>query len=308
MKKIAFVLSLTAVLAAVAAPLACDPMKWDASPLNWTFDAAAGCVRGVGANAFARLDAPRSAKMRLSARVTPESVGTNTTWATLGVALHDDDRNYWHVALVQAPPENGGGRHFELCEMRGGQWLSQHQDKLVCTEQRQARRWNYGETLDLSIESTPEGIRGEARDASGASIWSMRYAFPAPDADGSVKAVTCGVPALHVNGGFRGVFSKPDASCAEACPAPADVFPAYAGDIFVPGVTEPATGFFRVVEKDGRWWVVDPLGRGTVLLGVDHVTYWGHHSQRAHVSHHHEANKVKFPDKRDWETDTLKRL
>ena len=307
MKKVAFVLSLTAVLAAVAVPLACEPTKWDASPLDWAFDAAAGSVRGGGANAFARFDVARSAKVRVSARVVPQAAGTNG-WATLGVALFDDDRNYWHAALVQAPPENGGNRHFELCEMRGGQWLSQQRDKLVCTEQRQTRTWNYGEVLDLSIESTPEGIRGEVRDASGASIWCMRYAFPVAVSDGTVKAVTCGVPALHANGGFRGVFSRIDADCSQARPLTAPVFPAYAGDVFVPGVTEPATGYFRVVRKDGRWWVVDPLGRGTVLLGVDHVTYRGHYSQRAHVSHHHEANKVKFPDKRDWEADTLRRL
>ncbi len=306
MKNNLFALFLLPVLAAVSAPLSYDPAKWDANPLDWRFDAAAGTLCGGSANAFAIFDAPRCAKMRLSARVTPESAGTNN-WATCGVSLFHDEWNYWHVALVQAPPEAGGRRHFELCEMRGGAWLSQYQDKLVCTEQRQVRAWNYGETLDLSIESTPEGIRGEVRDATGARIWSMRYAFPAPAADGTVRAVTCGRPALHVNGGFRGVFAKLDADCAEPRPV-SSAFPAYTGDIFVPDVKESATGFFRVVEKDGRWWVIDPLGRGTVLLGVDHVTYWGHHSQRAHVSHHHEVNKVKFPDKRDWEADTLGRL
>ncbi len=89
---------------------------------------------------------------------------------------------------------------------------------------------------------------------------------------------------------------------------PAETFPAYASDSFVPGVTDTATGFFRVVQKDGRWWVIDPLGRGTVLLGVDHITYRGHHSERSGRSSHLEANKAKFPNKADWEADTLRRL
>jgi agarase len=76
----------------------------------------------------------------------------------------------------------------------------------------------------------------------------------------------------------------------------------------MPGVKDIATGFFRVAEKDGRWRVIDPLGRGMVLLGVDHVTYHGHHSQRTGRSMHHEANRRKFPDKRDWENDTIARL
>ena len=51
------------------------------------------------------------------------------------------------------------------------------------------------------------------------------------------------------------------------------------------------TGFFRVVQRaDGRWWAIDPLGRGVVLMGVDHVRYGGHWSQlqqhRVHIGNH----------------------
>ena len=38
-----------------------------------------------------------------------------------------------------------------------------------------------------------------------------------------------------------------------------------------------ATGFFRVEERDGRWWAFDPLGRGFVPLGVDHRDHPGLH-------------------------------
>ncbi|MBP5509706.1 MAG: hypothetical protein J6Z49_02180 [Kiritimatiellae bacterium] len=77
-----------------------------------------------------------------------------------------------------------------------------------------------------------------------------------------------------------------------------------------PGVSKTSApdGFFRVVEKDGRWQVLAPGGKETVLLGVDHVTYHGHASQRTGRRHHLAANKRLFPDKADWEENALARL
>ena len=89
---------------------------------------------------------------------------------------------------------------------------------------------------------------------------------------------------------------------------------ALAAAVFVSAGTSVASsapapgGFFRVVEKDGRWQVIDPDGRETVLLGVDHVTYHGHSSQRTCSRHHLAANKRLFPRKADWEENTLARL
>ena len=86
-------------------------------------------------------------------------------------------------------------------------------------------------------------------------------------------------------------------------------FPPYESDSFVPGVTDKATGFFRVVQKpDGRWWTIDPLGRGVVLLGVDHVTYQGFFSKSTGRSEYLDSNKRKYPDKEAWAKDTLARL
>lgn len=288
-----------------AEPISCAPGKWDANPLAWTFDAEKNEVRSSGFDSLSVLDGDRWAKVGISARVTPETSGTNN-WSTLGVALVDDDRNYWHVALVEAPD---GKHYFELTEMRNGNWLAQSADRLAVTRHHQKGTWHYGETYVLSLESNPAGIRGCVKDASGATLWEMGYAYPAPGADGTVKAVTCGRPALHANGGFQGRFTQVDASCQDPTPiCKTSSVPPYESSSFVLDVKDRATGFFRVVQKDGRWWVIDPKGRGTVLLGVDHVTYWGHHSQRTHRSIHHEVNKVKFPNKADWEEDTLQRL
>ncbi len=41
-----------------------------------------------------------------------------------------------------------------------------------------------------------------------------------------------------------------------------------------------AAGFFRVENRgEGGWWVVDPDGKDTFILGVDHVKYEGHWCQ-----------------------------
>ena len=288
-----------------AAPLSGALEKWDANPLAWSFrDGAASCKSGGGLAVYEA--APRAAKVRVSAAITPVSAGTNG-WATLGVALVDDDRNYWHLALVQAPPDekwNPGGHFFELCESRDGRWLAQIEDKLKVERSEQHGSWRYGETYAFTLETDGAGIQGEVRDASGKLLFARRFAFSAP-------AVTCGRPALHANGGFCGRFAALDAACAEPRPraAAAAAFPPYESDSFAPAVKEPATGFFRVAQRpDGRWWAIDPLGRGVVLMGVDHVRYQGHWSQRTKRSVHLEVNKRKFPDKRDWEADTLKRL
>ena len=290
--------------AACAAPLSVSFEKWDANPIAWSFrDNAVFCKSGGLATYEA---APRAAKVRVSATVTPASAGTNG-WATLGVALMDDDRNYWHLAFVQAPPDdkwNPGGHFFELCESRDGTWLAQISDKLKQERFEQHGSWRYGETYAFTLFTDGAGIQGEVRDAAGKLLFLRRFAFSAP-------AVTCGRPALHANGGFCGRFTALDATSEEPrpCAPAAKTFPPYESDSFAPEVKEAATGFFRVVQRpDGRWWAIDPLGRGVVLMGVDHVRYQGHWSQRTKRSVHHEVNKKKFPNKADWEADTLARL
>ena len=114
MKK-CILLSLAAVGMAVSAkPVDCSFSAWDGNPTAWRLDAASGSVRAKGLNDLIALRGERAAKVTVSARVLPESSGTNG-WSTMGVALVDDARNYWHLALVQAPPDdkwNPGGHFF----------------------------------------------------------------------------------------------------------------------------------------------------------------------------------------------------
>ena len=304
-----FSCAVVSLAAAVAAPLSTSIEKWDANPVAWAFRD--GTVECGSYGGFAiSLESPRASKAEISAKIAPASAGTNC-WSTLGVALVDDERNYWHLALVQAPPENGGKRFFELAEEHDGRWNAHFDDKLRRELHEDHGAWRFDETYSFKLVTDGAGIQGEVRDSAGKLLFLRRYAFPVPDANGSVAAVTCGRPALHATGRFRGTVSALDAACSDVRPdaAQSPVFPPYNSDSFVPGVKEKATGFFCVVQRpDGRWWAIDPLGRGVVLMGVDHVSYNGVWSQRTKRSDYHEANKKKFPDKRDWEADTLKRL
>lgn len=294
-----------AVLSSAAAMAA----GWEMNPVSWTFDGASQTLRTDGSSPFALADAPRAEDVLVEAELRPEGAGTNG-WATLGAAIHEDDRNFWHVALVRSPPEEGAERHtFELCEMRGGVWLSQNIDALACKRRTHRGEWKYGETYraSLRLDRAAREIAGEIRNSSGEVLFSCAYALPVPKEGEAPRAVARGRPAFHTTGLFHGAFAGAKVRCEHPVATKRDI-PPYNSDSFLADVRDRATGFFRVVEKDGRWRVIDPLGRGMVLLGVDHVTYHGHHSQRTGRSIHLEVNKKKFPDKADWEEDTLARL
>ena len=125
--------------------------EWVANPLSWTYDADSRTLKTDGTSPFAVADVSLAEDVRVEAEVRPEGAGTNG-WATLGVAIHDDDRNFWHVALVRSPPEEGPERHtFELCEMRNGVWLSQGIDKLKCLRHVHKGTWKYGESYRMSL-------------------------------------------------------------------------------------------------------------------------------------------------------------
>ena len=186
--------------------LDCNPMAWDPDPASRRI-----CANGI--QDMAVLSGERSARMSLSATLSPEAAGTNG-WAIMGLALSDDERNYWHLALVQAPPDGTGRpgrRFFELAEMREGVWLSQFNDHLPGMHGSPSTGWEYGKSYVAKLTVDPSGICGEVLDAAGKTMYTARYSFPAPDAGGKVKAVTCGRPALHVKGSFRGAFAALDA-------------------------------------------------------------------------------------------------
>jgi len=283
-------------------PLPADRGDWYGDPLTWRFRAdGIHCALSNGHGIAVYQAAPLASNVTVEAVFSPLKAVT-FGWEVASVAIVDDERNFWHLALVQAPPGQGSGHNVELTEMRNGEWLAQENLKREINEES-GGRWEFGKPYTLTLSMDKQGITGTILAPDGRPILRRRFGFTA-------QAVTRGRPAVRI-AGFTGTFQNLRADWSEPATevrnAPA--FPAYAMDNVVPQIQDAATGFFRVVQKpDGRWWTIDPLGRGIVLLGVDHVTFHGHWCEKLGYSPHAKKNEKKYTDHAEWESETLGRL
>ena len=69
-------------------------------------------------------------------------------------------------------------------------------------------------------------------------------------------------------------------------------------------------GFYRVEQHaSGAWRLVDPSGRPTVWLGVDHVKFNGFRCEaEGNRMRYREANIKKFVTRPAWASNTVARL
>ena len=299
-------LCLLALAAGVAGaepdPFPADSQKWFADPILWKFRADGTCHTSTNGSGIAVYEAaPLSQDVTVEAVFTPLKT-EGRDWNIAAVAIVDDARNFWHLALVQTPKDQGCKHCVELTEMRDGEWLAQNNLKLELNEPG-GITWVSGQPHRLRLSLGKGGVTGTVTAQDGRQLLRKRYAF-------SAAAVTRGRPALRVNGiagTFREIRAEWGPAVAEDKPEPA--FPAFAMDNTVAGIKESATGFFNVARKpDGRWWAIDPLGRGVVLLGVDHVTFNGHWCEKLGYCPHGRKNEKKYSGRPQWEEETLARL
>jgi len=282
-------------------PMRLGAEDWFGDPLLWSVRA--DSVHVANTNGDARLTYEAAA---LSDEVCVEAVltvhaGGRKRWDLAGVAVVEDARNFWHLAIGRTPPEMGHKPFMELCAMRDGQWLAQRNLKFEPGPPGCGQDWAFGKPYRLQLRMDKEGITGKVTDADGEVMFSQRYVFTAP-------AVTRGRPALRVVNASC-TFTALASESGAALPETKAPFPPYTMDRAVSDVRAAATGFFRVVQNpDGRWWTIDPLGRGIVLLGIDHVTFGGHWCEKLGYAPHGRKNEAKYADKAAWEAETLGRL
>ena len=277
---------------------------------NWAEDGIGWIIRGgtyrgewTGISALSGRPRKLYATIAAEASVRPErAVGEG--WKLTGVMLRKDERNFWHLALVEGPDSDGKEHFVELCEMRDGKWLSQQNLKKTA-EENTKHAWAYGAGYLLRIELSPDGIVGTVRDASGGELARIGYAF-------TDAAVTRGWPALRVSAmsaAFDDFRVDGEDAGAQAVPQPAERrFPAYG----VPGSGVEAVmappGFFRV-EKDGeRWWLVDPRGERFYAVGTDHVNYNTHYCQELGYAPYSRNCEKKYGSIQAWSDATASRL
>lgn len=93
--------------------------------------------------------------------------------------------------------------------------------------------------------------------------------------------------------------------CAAAASAPPSA--PYESPRFAAGISGQATGAFHVESLDGRDWMVDPLGRGTFLFGVQSANVGGVFSQFTGRARYRDWNRAHGGGDA-WCARTLKRL
>ena len=275
------------MLALEASAVVADPLSWQRSGDAWQ----------SSSTGFAYLDRQQGRVVSVSAEVTPESC-SHDDWATVGVAVYRNAREFWHLALVKQP-ENQKSRHsFELAMMHEGRWPVQNQ--LTQREWRVAGGWEFGKTYALELNLDKAGVRGTVKDvASGKVVFVAAYAFTAPAADR-------GCPALHVTGNLQSRLASIASSVAE--PVADETIPVVPYPAASVPQTQRRTGFFRLEESDGRWQAIDPNGAPFVVLGVDHVHPWGMFCESLGYSPYGRHVKATYKDFDAWGAETLKRL
>jgi len=268
---------------------------WSADTIPWEIRNAQFLVEG-GAASFAVLQsAPHG--QRVTAEVTlVVDRRTPGQWATAGIAIRRDDRNYWHLALVEAP-ESAGRRHFvELQESLNGQWLAQsHVSKLTPTSFVGADfAWLYGKPYRLRIAMTPEGIEGTVSEPDGALRSKLGYRF-------DNQAVTSGQPALD-NGAFVARFDDFVAHVDDVVPPPAPPTTPIKPYTLrgYDGVHAKPTGFFRPEQIEGKWWMIDPTGRGFYMVGSAPISFHAHPCEKLGYAPYHRNMQAKYGGEALW--------
>ena len=68
------------------------------------------------------------------------------------------------------------------------------------------------------------------------------------------------------------------------------------------------SGYYRVENRGGVWWLIDPLGVPTLSIGVDNVVYAGDRIRGTGPSPYLQAVEQIYPDRSAWDRRTLDRL
>jgi hypothetical protein len=70
----------------------------------------------------------------------------------------------------------------------------------------------------------------------------------------------------------------------------------------------PQQGYFRVEQRDGVWWIIDPDGKPTLSMGVNHIGWEPDKIKGTGPAPYREAVEKIYPDRNAWGLATLARL
>ncbi len=246
-------------------------------------------------------DAPYGESVTIEATVTLAEA-TGSEWKIAGIVLMWDKRNYWHLALVESPTDQGGKHFIELSEMFEGTWLSQSKLTALSMPTLPEFDWKYGRPYRLTLTLGGGRITGTVSEMDGTTRWHAGFEFSAP-------GVAKGRPALD-NGGFRAAFRDFAATVSRHVPPPEQAkreLPAYS----VKGsgtISGEQTGYFHTQKIGGKWWIIDPAGNAFFAVATDHVNYRAHWCQALGYSVHHRNVQAKYGSEQAWAESATARL
>ncbi len=225
-------------------------------------------------------------------------------WLIAGIGIQADEQNYWATNLVVSPEARQRQHSAELNESLNAHWLAagDKNTRLPSLPGKGGFDWQFNQTYRMEISLSSDKIT--ARITKGSEEMA-RYAYELP---ASTPAVRSGRPFLRVNG-LRVRFSNARATVTQTAPKPETAlvqFPPW-----VPREGSPigkATGFFRTVEKDGRWWLLDPEGKPFFDIGADHVNYRAHWCEALGYAPYHRNVEAKFHSEEAWGASAIQRL
>jgi hypothetical protein len=110
-------------------------------------------------------------------------------------------------------------------------------------------------------------------------------------------------------GGRKRILARVGVGCtARACAVLVTGAPAPLPTLTPALPTAIPSGYFRVENRNGIWWLIDPLGAPTLSIGVDDVVYEGDRIRGSGASPYLQAAEKIYPDRTPWDRHTLDRL
>ncbi len=277
--------------------------KWETTSIGWELEKGAYKNNDSQKSFAFPVSVPAGKKVTVEAVVTVEKP-VKADWKIAGVVIGIPDGNYWHLAMVETP-ENLQKKHFvELSEMLENTWNAQSEEgsSLSKTDNLGGDfNWQYGVAYRMKLELSPEGIRGEIAEPDGTVKVRLGYKFDNP-------AVKVGRPGID-NGGLSTSFDNFSAKVDDVVEMTkkTEVIPPCTVKGFS-ALKEKATGFFRVVEKDGKWWLFTPQGEAFYAVGIDHVNYHTHWCEKLGYAPMRRIVEKKYGNEDNWGKAILKRL
>ncbi|MBM3493772.1 MAG: hypothetical protein FJX72_05540 [Armatimonadetes bacterium] len=275
--------------------------RWEFGGLGWAIRSGRlACEAGTRTTAVPA-SAPHGRSMTFEVVMRPER-STGSEWKTAGIAIAENDANFWQLSLVEGPEASGRTHSLELHEMLKGRWLANIETgtALAKTVEDGAFAWDYGRDYRLRIELTPERIVGVVEEIGSSRRYRVGYTFSgACVRAGQPMLVTSALSASYAY--YRADITETASTGERAKP------PVYSLKPMSP-IRRKATGFFRVEKVGERWWVVDPRGYAFYVVGTDHVSYNAHWCEKLGYAPYSRNVQTKFGSEEAWAASSAQRL